>query len=65
MFLASFYSYLNYDSKNDYVIDLNDIWKWLGFARKDFCKVVLERHFEKDSDYIIKTKEKSAPLSKK
>ena len=62
LFLASFYSYLNYDQAKEFIIDLNNIWKWLGFSRKDFCKVVLERHFEKDTDYIIKTKEKAAPF---
>jgi predicted GIY-YIG superfamily endonuclease len=61
LFVASFYSYLNYDQEKDYVIELNNIWKWLGFSRKDSCKVVLEKHFEKDKDYIIKTKKKAAP----
>ena len=53
IFISSFYSFLHYKKDNDYVIDLNDIWKWLGFARKDFCKVVLNKNFEKDKDYII------------
>ena len=61
IFLASFYSYLNYDQENEYIIDLTDIWKWLGFSRKDPCKVVLEKHFEKDKDYIIKIDKKAAP----
>lgn len=26
MFVASFYSYLNYDSKKDFVIDLDNVW---------------------------------------
>ena len=61
LFISSFYCYLNYNQEKDYVIDLNNIWKWLGFARKDPCKVVLEKYFEKDKDYIIKTKKKAAP----
>ena len=32
MFVSSFYCYLNYNSKTDFVIDLDDIWKWLGFS---------------------------------
>jgi hypothetical protein len=62
LFVASFYSYLNYDQEKDYVIDLNNIWKWLGFARKEFCKVVLEKHFEKETHYkilLLQPKEKS------
>jgi hypothetical protein len=62
LFIASFYTYLNYDQNNDFIINLNDIWKWLGFSRKDHCKVVLEKHFEKNSDYIINTKEKTASM---
>ena len=31
MFVSSFYCYLKYDNINDYVIDLDDIWRWLGF----------------------------------
>jgi hypothetical protein len=53
LFVASFFTYLNYNSKNDFVIDLDNIWKWLGFSRKDHCKTVLEKHFLKDNDYII------------
>lgn len=58
MFLSSFYCYLNYDKEQDFVIKLNDIWKWLGFSRIDLCKRVLEKHFVKDIDYKI---EKAAP----
>ena len=53
LFIGSFYCYLNYE-KNDFVIDLENVWKWLDFARKDPAKVVLEKHFVKDIDYIIK-----------
>ena len=42
LFLGSFYCYLNYDTTNDFVICLNEVWKWLGFTRIDTCKRVLE-----------------------
>ena len=51
MFLASFFCYLKYDNLNDYVIDLDDIWKWLGFCQKDACKRLLEKNFIIDKDY--------------
>ena len=51
MFLASFYCYLNYNSKNDFVIDLDNVWKWLGFNQKYNAKRVLEKHFIIDIDY--------------
>jgi phage anti-repressor protein len=52
LFLASFYSYLNYKS-NDFIIDLDTIWEWLGFSRKNKTKELLEKHFIKDIDYKI------------
>ncbi len=53
IFLSSFYCYLTYDSTNDYVIDLNDIWKWLEFSSKHKAKELLEKYFTKDIDYLI------------
>jgi len=53
LFVASFYSYLNYNSKTDFVINLDDIWKWCGFARKDNAKKVIEKNFTKDTEYKI------------
>jgi len=55
--VASFYCYLNYNSKTDFVIDFDSIWKWLGFSRKDPAKVVLLKHFILDIDYKIITNE--------
>ena len=53
LFIASFYCYLQYDSKTDFVIDIDDVWKWLGFSRKDHCKRLIYKHFIKDTDYQI------------
>lgn len=53
MFLSSFYCYLKYDSKNDYVIDLDDVWKWLGFGQKVNAKRVLEKNFTINKDYKL------------
>jgi len=62
LFVSSFYIYLNYNSKPDFVIDFDSVWKWLGFSRKDHCKVVLEKFFEKNIDYKINLQEsKIAP----
>ena len=52
IFIASFYSFLNYDSKKDFVIDLDKVWKWLGFQSKYNAKRLLEGVFKKDIDYI-------------
>jgi len=53
MFLASFYCYLNYDNKNDFVIDLDNVWQWLGFGQKVNAKRVLEKNFKINIDYKL------------
>ena len=50
MFVASFYCYLNYN-KTDFVIDLDNIWKWLGFSTKQKAKQLLEKNFIIDINY--------------
>jgi hypothetical protein len=52
LFVSSFYIYLNH-SNDEYIIDLDNVWKWLGFERKGFCKKTLEKHFVVDIDYKI------------
>jgi len=52
LFVASFYCYLNYNSKTDFIIDLDNIWHWIGFNQKVKAKELLEKQFIKDKDYI-------------
>ena len=51
LFVSSFYCYLNYDKNIDFVVDLDDIWKWLGFQQKYNAMRMLEKHFNLDIDY--------------
>ena len=53
LFLSSFYCYLQYDSKNDFVIDLDNIWKWLDFSQKIKAKQLLEKQFIINKDYKL------------
>ena len=53
LFVSSFYCYLNYNQKNDFVIDLDHVWKWMGFQSKFNAKRILEKTFIKDSDYKL------------
>ena len=53
MFLASFYCYLKHDSKNDFVIDFDNVWNWLGFSTKQKSKELLTKIFIIDKDYKI------------
>jgi type IV secretory pathway VirB4 component len=43
LFVSSFYGYLNYNPKTDFVIDLDNVWKWLGFSQKERAKELLEK----------------------
>jgi len=57
LFISSFYTYLNYNCKTDFIIELESVWKWLGFGRKEECKRVLTKHFKENIDYKIITKD--------
>jgi hypothetical protein len=50
MFLSSFYCYLNYNEA-DFVIDLDNVWQWIGFSQKISAKLLLEKHFTENIDY--------------
>ena len=64
LFVTSFYCFLNYDTKKDFIIDLDNVWKWLGFTRKDSSKKLLEKHFIQNIDYIIKKISTEVEMSK-
>lgn len=51
LFVSSFYCYLQYHPTNDYVVDLDNIWKWMGFSTKQKAKMLLEQQFMKEKDY--------------
>lgn len=53
LFVQSFCMYLNHDQEAEYIVDLDDIWEWLGFARKENCKKVLEKHFQEGMHYKV------------
>jgi hypothetical protein len=51
LFVSSFYCFLNYNQRNDFVIDLDNVWKWIGFSSKFNSKRMLDKHFNIDIDY--------------
>ena len=57
-FVVNFYCYTNYDTKKDFVIELDKVWNWMGFSRLDHAKALLTNNFTENSDYKI---EKTAP----
>jgi phage anti-repressor protein len=57
LFISSFYCYLNFDKNIDFIINLDNIWKWLGFTQKNNAVLLLEKNFTQEIDYkIITTK---------
>jgi hypothetical protein len=53
LFVSSFYCYLNYNQYTDYVVDLDNVWQWLGFSQKAMAKRSLEKYFIIERDYKI------------
>ena len=53
LFIGSFYCYLNYDTKKDFVVDLDNVWKWIGFSQKYNAERMLESLFVFDTDYKL------------
>ena len=46
LFIASLYSYLHHNQNTEFIIDLDDVWKWLGFTNKANAKKLLEKCFK-------------------
>ena len=58
LFINQFQLYLQYgDDYNKYVINLDDIYKWLGYKRKEKLKDILIKNFTLNRDYINKIPE--------
>ena len=54
-FLMNFQLYLIYGKNNkEFVIDLDTVFKWIGFSMKHKAKNNLIKNFEIENDYIIK-----------
>ena len=53
LFVSSFYCYLNYDKNTDFVVDLDDVWRWLGFTQKVAARLLIESNFKLNVDYTV------------
>lgn len=53
MFIQSFSMYLNHNQESEYIINLDDVYKWIGFEQKVHCKRLLLKHFQENIDYKI------------
>lgn len=61
-YIANFYVYLHYHPTNDYPINLENVYKMLGFSTKGNSKRVLENNFTVDEDYkeVFITRDKNS-----
>lgn len=54
LFLESFKIYLQYGNDDTkFVINIDDIWKWIGYTEKSKLKKLLLNHFSEYNHYII------------
>jgi cell division septum initiation protein DivIVA len=53
LFVSSFYCYLNYDRNTEFVVDLDDVWRWLGFTQKITARMMIESNFKLNVDYTV------------
>jgi phage anti-repressor protein len=52
-YIANLYMYLNYHPTNDFPINLDDVYKMIGFAHKKNAKRTLVNNFIENEDYRI------------
>ena len=64
LFVGSFYCYLNYDKNIDFIVDLDNVWVWLGFSTKQKVEMLIEKLFKIDVDYKFVSEDKTPQLEK-
>ena len=54
MFVDNFHLYIEYGNDNNvYPIDLDKIWKWIGFTKKCNAKQHLQKFYKEHYDYVV------------
>jgi hypothetical protein len=53
MYITSLYCSVNYSQTKDFIINFDDVWRWVGFDRKNNAKRLLESNFREDVDFNI------------
>ena len=53
LFVESFKLYLNHNPDTEFIIDLDSVYEWIGFSRKDPAKRLLFDKFEENVHYKI------------
>ena len=53
MFVAFSFCQFNYNKKIDYIIDIGNISKWLGFRQKKDVIDIIQENYRQNDDYIV------------
>jgi hypothetical protein len=53
LYVANLFLYLNYHPVDDFVVNLENVWKFIGFSNKANAKRLLKQHFTENRDYKI------------
>ncbi len=53
LYVCNLFLFLNYHPINDYVINLDNVWKFIGFSNKANAKRLLKHNFKENIDYKI------------
>ena len=53
LYVSNLFLYLNYHHVNDFVVNLENVWKFIGFSNKANGKRLLKQHFTENKDYKI------------
>ena len=60
LYVTNLFLYLNYHPVDDFVVNLENVWKFIGFSNKANGKRLLKQHFTENKDYqklLIRTDE--------
>ena len=53
LYVSNLFLYLNYHPVDDFVVNLETVWKFIGFCNKGNAKRTLENNFTENRDYKI------------
>ena len=51
LYISNLFLYLNYHPVDDFIINLDNVWKFIGFSNKANGKRLLKQHFTENKDY--------------
>jgi Cu/Ag efflux pump CusA len=52
-YITNLYIYMNYHPINDYIVNLENVWKFIGFANKGNAMKTIKNNFTADEDYKV------------